>query len=378
MFDSKHPVVKVVGYVIVGFFVLIIIISFGMPDFLSRMGFDQNTIAKVNGETIGYMDFIRYRDTHMFGKTEDPKQQQRMIIERMIQERLLVQLAKKEGIVVTEKEIKNVIRNRFSDNTGTFNEAFFRNFLDRFHMGISDYYKYVEQEIYLGKLQNLLLAGVSVSPLEVVSDFRIQNTKLKIQYAFVSNQELAKRFASAIAVTDEEVDAELKKNPKELKDPKTDRQRIKDKLANDRLEKIKQDLAKKIDQLALAGRSFAEAQAVLQGVVSYSNEFRPGDLIREKDEKGRILYPLQESKIFQSDIFSLKQGATSRCIYGFDGIYIFTPVVRYIPGTQVPDKERQALEQNLFYTKANSLYISLLTRLFEKSKIIRNQKFEAQ
>lgn len=378
MFDSKHPVVKVAGYIIVGFFVLIIIISFGMPDFLSRMGFDQNTIAKVNGETIGYMDFIRYRDTHMFGKTEDPKQQQRMIIERMIQEKLLVQLAKKEGIVVTEKEIKSVIRNRFSDNTGTFNETFFKNFLDRFHMGISDYYKYVENEIYLGKLQNMLLAGVSVSPLELVSDYRIQNAKLKIQYSFLSNQELSKRFASAIAVTDEEVDAEMKKNPKELKDPKTDRQRIKDKLANDKLEKIKQDIAKKIDQLALSGKSFAEAQGVLQGVVSYSNDFRPGDLIRDKDEKGRILYPLQESKIFQSDVFSLKQGVTSRCIFGFDGVYVFTPVVRTIPGAVVPEKDRQQLEQNLYYTKANSLYISLLTRLFEKSKIIRNQKFEAQ
>lgn len=349
-----------------------------MPDFLSRMGFDQNTIAKVNGETIGYMDFIRYRDTHMFGKTEDPKQQQRMIIERMIQEKLLVQLAKKEGIVVTEKEIKSVIRNRFSDNTGTFNETFFKNFLDRFHMGISDYYKYVENEIYLGKLQNMLLAGVSVSPLELVSDYRIQNAKLKIQYSFLSNQELSKRFASAIAVTDEEVDAEMKKNPKELKDPKTDRQRIKDKLANDKLEKIKQDIAKKIDQLALSGKSFAEAQGVLQGVVSYSNDFRPGDLIRDKDEKGRILYPLQESKIFQSDVFSLKQGVTSRCIFGFDGVYVFTPVVRTIPGAVVPEKDRQQLEQNLYYTKANSLYISLLTRLFEKSKIIRNQKFEAQ
>ncbi|MCX8124911.1 MAG: SurA N-terminal domain-containing protein [Spirochaetes bacterium] len=378
MFDSKHPVVKVAGYIIVGFFVLIIIISFGMPDFLSRMGFDQNTIAKVNGEVIGYMDFIRYRDTHMVGKSEDPKQQQRMIIERMIQEKLLVQLAKKEGIVVTEKEIKSVIRNRFSDNTGTFNETFFRNFLDRFHMGISDYYKYVENEIYLGKLQNMLLAGVSVSPLELLTEYRMQNAKLKIQYSFLSNQELAKRFASTIAVTDEEVDAELKKNPKELKDPKTDRQRIKDKLANDKLEKVKQEIAKKIDQLALSGRPFAEAQSILQGVVAFSNEFVPGDLIREKDEKGRILYPLQESKIFQSDVFSLPKGATSRCVFGFDGLYIFTPVVRNIPGNQIPDKEKQTLEQNLFYTKANSLYISLLTRLFETSKIIRNQKFEAQ
>ena len=376
MFDAKHPVIKVAGYIIVGFFVLIIIISFGMPDFLSRMGLDQNTVAKVNGEVIGYMDFIRYRDTHMFGKTDDQKQQQRMIIERMIQEKLLVQLAKKEGIIVTKKEIKSVIHNRFSDDTGSFNESLFKNFLDRFHMGVSDYYKYVEDEVYAGKLQNLLLAGISVSPWEIVTDYRIQNSKLKIQFSFLSNAELAKRYANDIAVTDEEIDAELKKNQKELKDPKTDRQRIKEKLANAKLERIKQQMTKNINDLALAGRSFAEAQMVLKGAVSYSNEFKPGDLVRERDDKGRILYPIQESGIFQSDLFTLRQGVTSRLIPGFDGLYIFTPVVRVIPGMQVPEKDKQSLEQNLFYAKANALYISLLTRLFEKSKIIRNQKFE--
>ncbi len=376
MFDAKHPVIKVAGYIIVGFFVLIIIISFGMPDFLSRMGLDQNTVAKVNDEVIGYMDFIRYRDTHMFGKTDDQKQQQRMIIERMIQEKLLVQLAKKEGIIVTKKEIKSVIHNRFSDDTGSFNESLFKNFLDRFHMGVSDYYKYVEDEVYAGKLQNLLLAGISVSPWEIVTDYRIQNSKLKIQFSFLSNAELAKRYANDIAVTDEEIDAELKKNQKELKDPKTDRQRIKEKLANAKLERIKQQMTKNINDLALAGRSFAEAQMVLKGAVSYSNEFKPGDLVRERDDKGRILYPIQESGIFQSDLFTLRQGVTSRLIPGFDGLYIFTPVVRVIPGVQVPEKDKQSLEQNLFYAKANALYISLLTRLFEKSKIIRNQKFE--
>ena len=376
MFDAKHPVIKVAGYIIVGFFVLIIIISFGMPDFLSRMGLDQNTVAKVNDEVIGYMDFIRYRDTHMFGKTDDQKQQQRMIIERMIQEKLLVQLAKKEGIIVTKKEIKSVIHNRFSDDTGSFNEALFKNFLDRFHMGVSDYYKYVEDEVYAGKLQNLLLAGISVSPWEIVTDYRIQNSKLKIQFSFLSNAELAKRYANDIAVTDEEIDAQLKKNPKELKDPKTDRQRIKEKLANAKLERIKQQMTKNINDLALVGRSFSEAQMVLKGAVSYSNEFKPGDLVRERDDKGRILYPIQESGIFQSDLFTLRQGVTSRLIPGFDGLYIFTPVVRVIPGVQVPEKDKQSLEQNLFYAKANALYISLLTRLFEKSKIIRNQKFE--
>ncbi len=219
---------------------------------------------------------------------------------------------------------------------------------------------------------------MSVSPLEVITDYRVQNTRLKIQYAFLSNQELAKRFAAETMVTDEEVDAELKKNPKELKDPKTDRQRIKEKLVNEKLEKIKQDIASKIDALAANGMPFVQAQAVLKGVVSYSNEFKPGDLIREKDDKGRILYPLQESKIFQSDIFSLPQGVTSRCIQGFDGLYIFTPVVRVIPDAKIPDKEKQMIDQNLYYTKANALYISILTHLFEKSKIIRNQKFEMQ
>lgn len=376
MLRSKRPVVKIIGYIVVVFFVLIIIISFGMPEFMGDRGMDRNTVAIVNGETIGYMDFIRYRDTHSFDKAGDPKQQQRMIIERLIQEKLLLQLAKREDITVTEKEIRNVIRTRFSDNTGTFNEAFFKNFLDRFHMGISDYYTHVENEMYVAKLQNLLLSGVGVSSLEVVSDYRIQNTQLKVQFSFLSNAELAKRFERDTAVTDEEVDAQLKKDPKELKDPKTDRQRIKDQLTNAKLEVIKQDIVKRIDELALAGRSFSESQGVLRGVVSHTKVFRPGDLIREKDEKGRILYPLKESKIFQTELFNLKQGAASRCIQGFDGLYIFTPIMRNIPEARISDQDRQAIEQNLFYEKANALYISLLTRLFEESEIARNEQFE--
>jgi len=63
MFDSKSPVVKIVSYTITGFFVLIIVISFGMPDFISRMGLDQSSVAVVNGEKVDRYDFLRYRDS---------------------------------------------------------------------------------------------------------------------------------------------------------------------------------------------------------------------------------------------------------------------------------------------------------------------------
>ena len=52
MFDSKSPVMKAVGYTIIRFFALIIIISFGMPDFMSRIGMDNSIIALVNGQKV--------------------------------------------------------------------------------------------------------------------------------------------------------------------------------------------------------------------------------------------------------------------------------------------------------------------------------------
>ena len=62
MFDSRSPVVKIGGYIIIGFFTVIIVISFGVPEFMSRLGMDQSIVAVINGEKVHILEYLRYRD----------------------------------------------------------------------------------------------------------------------------------------------------------------------------------------------------------------------------------------------------------------------------------------------------------------------------
>ena len=101
MFDSKSPVVKIVGYIIIGFFGLIIIISFGMPDFISRMGLDESIVASVNGEKVHRLDYLRYRDNR-FRHLKNQKDADDMILNYYIGDVLILQKAKELGFDVSD------------------------------------------------------------------------------------------------------------------------------------------------------------------------------------------------------------------------------------------------------------------------------------
>jgi len=123
MFDSRSPIIKIGGYIIVGFFVLIIIISFGMPDFMSRLGIDKSTVAIVNGEKIQYLDFLRYRDM-VAGRVKDSqsKEFQQYLLDSLIRYRLQLQKGRAIGIKVSEERVKRAVKEIpiFRDKSGRF------------------------------------------------------------------------------------------------------------------------------------------------------------------------------------------------------------------------------------------------------------------
>ena len=53
MFDSRSKIIKIGGYLIIGVFILIMVIAFGMPDFLSSMSNDENKIRILAVHNIG-------------------------------------------------------------------------------------------------------------------------------------------------------------------------------------------------------------------------------------------------------------------------------------------------------------------------------------
>ncbi len=379
MFDSRSPVIKIAGYAIVGFFVLVIIISFGMPDFMSRLGMDKSIVAVINGEKIHQLDFLRYRDS-VSQRVPDinSKEMQHYILDSMIRYRLQLQKAHQLGIGVSDARIKRVIREMpmFRDETGKFNRQHLNLFLDHYHLSLNDYYVMVREDLINEEMVRMIQSGTGASRDEIVTGGAVENSRIQIRYCYASNTELRKRWAASLKVSDAEIDGELAANRSEIKDPKTDRQRIKAKLEDRKFEVKKKEITGEIDRLSLEGGSFERAAARLGGSVRASSVFKVGEPVREAGGKGNILYSLNESPLFVSDCLSLKSGSTSRVIASFDGLYVFTPVQKEVPFREPAAAQYEAMEMKLRNEKTNAVYINMMTAFLEKSKVSKNLNFD--
>lgn len=375
MFDSRSPVIKIGGYIIVGFFVLIIVISFGMPDFMSRLGFDKSTVAIVNGEKIQHLDFLRYRDM-VAGRVKDPqsKEFQQYLLDSLIRYRLQLQKGREIGIRVSDERIKRALKEIpiFHDKSGKFNPEYLSRFLDHYHLSLADYYVMMREEFINAAIVEMLRMGAGASPEEMRVQSAIDRSKIVIKYCYVTNTELKKRMGAAITVSESEIDRELSKNRAEIKDPKTDRQRIRTKLEDGKFEMRKKALIAEIDRLSIEGKPFEQAAARLGGRVSVSGAFKIGEPLREASAKGEVLHTINDSPVFVNDCLSLGIGASSRAINAFDGLYVFTPVRKDIAMKDPAPAERESIERTLAGERVNAVYMSMMAAYLEKSRISKN------
>lgn len=378
MFDSNSRVVKVGGYIIIGFFTLIIIISFGMPDFMSRMGMDENTVAVVNGEKIYRLDYLRYRERFsQYINESNSKQMEKMILDRMIMQRLMVQQARELGLMVSEERVKRSIKDIpfFRNEAGKFDGERLDRYLDYTHQSLSEFYKNYEEELLIEELRNFIQAGVAVPPEEIKFEYVVENSKMQIKYCFLSNKDLRKRYRGRLNVSEKEIDEEMKKNTAEIKDPKTDRNRIKKKLENIKFNNVKREITKKINEWAKEEKSFNRSCSYLGGDVSYSEEFNPGEQIKERGKKGKMLYSLSNSPVFKEDYLKIEKGKTSRAIEAFDGIYVFTPVKKDIDLSPPSEEKEKTIAGNIIQEKSESIFMTLMSSLRDTSVITKNLKF---
>ena len=374
MFDSKSPIVKVVSYAVTGFFVLIIVISFGMPDFISRMGLDQSVIAIVNGEKVDRFDYLRYRDSR-FGDMRGEKKMDAMILSYYINDVLLLQDARKTGFYVTDNAVKEYILSipgLKDPATGTLNAERLNYFLERVNINFNDLQKTIRKDLLRDRYMQFIRMGVAVPSSEITAEYRAENSKIQIKYSYLSSMDMQKMFAAGTAVSDAEVSAEMEKNKKEIKDPKTDRERIRKKLETAKLAGIKKEIIDRVNAIALKGGSFDEAQAVLKGTVALSKAFKVGD--RVTDEKGQPVTGLNNSKIFLEDFMEIGENKSSRIISSDSGIYIFTPVLKDIKKDDVPEKEKALIAGNLEQESLRMITGNMMQKLYESSKIIKNLK----
>jgi len=375
MFDSKSPVVKVVGYIIIGFFALIIIISFGMPDFISRLGLDQSTIAVVNGEKVHILDFLRYRDTR-FRNIRDTKMEN-VILDYYIRDVLLLQEARETGFEPSDERIMKTIRDipgLRDPKTGKFNPDLFKRFLNSNRMSFKELYVLVKKDLIKSDFFQFIRMGTGVSSRELETEYLSRNSRIQVRYAYSSVIGLKKAYRHRLKVTEEEITAEMEKNPAEIKDPKTDRARIKNLLQEKKFSLLKKEIITRVNKMSLKGASFESAVPVLKGSVSLSNIFKIGEPVREIAGKKNPLSALNNSSIFYEGCLSLNRGQTSRVIESATGLYIFTPSLVQIHSKKPSAVQISELKNELLYQDQRILANNLVMRLSEKSKIVKNLK----
>jgi chromosome condensin MukBEF complex kleisin-like MukF subunit len=218
--------------------------------------------------------------------------------------------------------------------------------------------------------------GSAVTAEEINFNQLSSNGKIKIKYAFLSGEDLKKRFSDKIAVTENEISNEMTKNKSELKDPKTDRARIKQRLIDAKFAGSKKELVEKLYALAEKKASFNESSALLNGTVKTTREFAPGTPIVEDSKESQPVTQIENSKVFREQFLSLENGISSAPIEAVNGIYIITPELKDIKAETLKDEEKINLAKKLEYQKINALSQNLLASLMEKAKIIKTKNLD--
>ena len=198
---------------------------FGARDFGG--GGSPDSVATVNGESIpigryqrryqAYVDAYSqmYRDRftpELAEKVGLPQQ----VINDLIQEAVVVQQARAEGLEVSDEELSAQIHAipAFQED-GRFSMKQYQDLLRGRGMTAATFENDVRRELTRFKVENVVRAGAKVSDAEIEKAFADQHEAVRVAWALV---EFVPLIASATA-TDAEAEAYVKKNGDEFKQP---------------------------------------------------------------------------------------------------------------------------------------------------------------
>src|SRR5213594_5131787 len=190
-------------------------------------GAGRDAVATVNGESIpvsryqrAYQDYVNMY-SQMSRAPVTPELAERFGIDRqaidaLIQEVLVAQRARGEGLEATDDEVNAEIHSQsvFHDN-GRFTRRRFEDVLKRAGIRESAYVDDVRRELTLRRVRALVTSGVKVTPAEVEHAFALRREEVRAAWALI---ELGPLFAAATA-SDDELGKYLSAHPDEFRQP---------------------------------------------------------------------------------------------------------------------------------------------------------------
>lgn len=205
--------------------VVLTFVVFYIPDFLSTTtgAAPSEVIASVDGEPITVATFTRrynaqvnaYRNAYG-GQINDQLIKQlgidRQILNQLVDEEAMVAESRKQGIKVTDVEIRERILALpgFQENGKFVGEQRYRQILQFQNppMTTAEFEKSLRRALQIEKLRNALTGWMSISDAEVAAEYRKRNEKVKLDVVPVT----AEAFKSQVTVTDAELAAAFEKS----------------------------------------------------------------------------------------------------------------------------------------------------------------------
>jgi len=372
MFSSnKSPIVKIVGYALLGLFVLVIVIAFGMPEFTPMGGRDAHALAKVNGKTLYTQDFLRYKN-FMYGNMSPNVS----MITAFIVDRLLFEEAVKLGFEPTNKLLRAQIRNmeEFRDHTGAYNPAALDMMLRQSNLTHTEFYKLMKDYTTTNQLREIINQSVAVPNNEIKALFAASNTKITLAYSLLTSNNIRQRYAADLVVTDKEVEEHMKSDRKERQDPQTDKERVKANLERTKYLEMEDKIIAQTNDLVKNNANFNTVSRTLRGTNGTSHPFGLGEPVID-NSRNAIPLAFTTSKIFTDNFLKMKVGESSEAIKTPEGIYVFT-VTKKETNKRLTDEQAFENHETLYDETSRAVSGAINLKLMQDANIKRY--FEAQ
>ncbi len=201
-----------------------------------------------------------------------------------------------------------------------------------------------------------------------------ENSRIRIKYAHLPAESIKQNYSTDLAVTDGEIDEEIKNQSVKISDPETDRARIKKEIEERKLLEIREKIASSISSAVEGGASFNTAASMLKGKIYTSETFKLGEKIKPASGSNGAVEAIENSQIFINKIIAMPLNSSSPVISSHTGLFIFTPVERFVPLLTPDTAAEEKIKNNLAYASINMITRNIVRTLSEKSKVIKNLK----
>jgi parvulin-like peptidyl-prolyl isomerase len=238
MMQTLRKYMKHVMWIVAVTFIGTIIFSWGMGGFKNRgEEMESGVVGSINGEKIMYQQFTQlledeYKRVREQEKSDGLSEYRRSTIrdqvwQQLVREKLLAQEVKKQKIVATPEEVVYSMRSyppdfvrsaEYFQTNGKFDMNKYREALSdernlQAWIQVENYFKAV---IPIQKLQQNVIATVRVSDAALKEEYRLQNEKVNVKYAFFDP---AKTPLQNPRITDSDVKKYYKEHLKDYKEP---------------------------------------------------------------------------------------------------------------------------------------------------------------